>query len=373
MWSGARQVSVGNYGQNVHEMLAAYHDPSSGGPTTGYVRLLEFNPDGKTVQVKTYSPILDQYMTDGNNQFVIETGVVSEPSVPLNSILVSTRDGAGGIVALDLDGTVVGGFVPRAPYDVVGVQQIAPNGDILLGMHPGGGDKVSRYSIYGNFVGDIGGTLTGNHTGHLAISDPLDGKNIAFVEYNGEAISRIDLTTNQVVATWDAGTGDTTFRGIDVGPDGCVYTAVINSGIWKFANDLSSHEVVAADPQSFADITFGPDGMLYASTYYDSGVRRYDVSAGTSETFIANGSGGLSLSTGLMFHPTTGNLLVGSYNTNQILEFDGATGAYVGVFAAVNQAWNISMAPAHVPEPGTIAMMLMGAGALAMWPSSWRP
>ena len=69
-WAGARQVAIGDHGQIVHEILAAYHDPPQG-PTTGYIRLLEFNPDGQTVQVKTYSPKLDKYMTDDAQQFTL--------------------------------------------------------------------------------------------------------------------------------------------------------------------------------------------------------------------------------------------------------------------------------------------------------------
>ncbi len=66
-WAGARQTVVGDHGQVVHEMVAAYHDPPQ-----GWVRLLEFNPDGETVQVKTYSPKLDQYMTDDSQQFILQ-------------------------------------------------------------------------------------------------------------------------------------------------------------------------------------------------------------------------------------------------------------------------------------------------------------
>lgn len=74
-WAGARQIAIGDNGNSVHELLAAYHDPPQ-----GWVRLLKFNPDGTTVQVKTYSPILDQYMTDGANQFVLQVRHVPEPS-----------------------------------------------------------------------------------------------------------------------------------------------------------------------------------------------------------------------------------------------------------------------------------------------------
>ena len=65
-WAGARQTAVGDHGQRVHEMVAAYHDPPQ-----GWIRLLEFLPDGRTVQVKTYSPHLDRYMTDDAQQFVL--------------------------------------------------------------------------------------------------------------------------------------------------------------------------------------------------------------------------------------------------------------------------------------------------------------
>lgn len=66
-WAGARQTSVGKHGQRVHEMVAAYHDPPE-----GWIRLLEFHPDGKSVQVKTYSPHLDRHLTDAAQQFVLE-------------------------------------------------------------------------------------------------------------------------------------------------------------------------------------------------------------------------------------------------------------------------------------------------------------
>ena len=65
-WAGARSVGKGAGGQTVHELVAAYHDPPE-----GYIRLLEFLPDGKTIQVKTYSPHLDKHMTDSDQQFTL--------------------------------------------------------------------------------------------------------------------------------------------------------------------------------------------------------------------------------------------------------------------------------------------------------------
>ena len=60
-------VSIGDGGNNVYQMLANYQTLSNGG--NGYLRLLEFDPAQETVSVKTYSPYLDAYLTDAENQF----------------------------------------------------------------------------------------------------------------------------------------------------------------------------------------------------------------------------------------------------------------------------------------------------------------
>lgn len=65
-----RLTSTGVHGNIVHQLLANYQMRQQGGE--GYLRLLEFLPDGNTVQVKTYSPHLDEYLTDDQQQFVLE-------------------------------------------------------------------------------------------------------------------------------------------------------------------------------------------------------------------------------------------------------------------------------------------------------------
>lgn len=65
-----RLSSWGDHTNIVHQLLVNYQMRSLGGE--GYLRLLEFLPDGKTVQVKAYSPYLDRYFTDSQNQFVLD-------------------------------------------------------------------------------------------------------------------------------------------------------------------------------------------------------------------------------------------------------------------------------------------------------------
>lgn len=63
-------ASRGEHGNTVHQMLVNYEKSRRGG--SAFLRLLEFLPEGKTVQVKAYSPALKTYRTDSENQFTFE-------------------------------------------------------------------------------------------------------------------------------------------------------------------------------------------------------------------------------------------------------------------------------------------------------------
>ncbi len=60
-------ASRNDQGRTVHQMLANYQFRTLGGEA--YLRLLEFLPDGRTVRVKTYSPLHDKYLTEPDQQF----------------------------------------------------------------------------------------------------------------------------------------------------------------------------------------------------------------------------------------------------------------------------------------------------------------
>jgi len=73
-------ASTGAEGNTVHQMASNFQMLPQGGQ--GYLRLLEILPDGETVQVKTYSPVYDDYRTDPKNQFVIKLNVkLTRPGV----------------------------------------------------------------------------------------------------------------------------------------------------------------------------------------------------------------------------------------------------------------------------------------------------
>lgn len=76
-----RTTSVRPSGTKVHELLANYQtcasdpcfdiegNPSKGG--NGWLRLMRFEPAAGRVVVRTYSPYLNQYKTDGANEFTL--------------------------------------------------------------------------------------------------------------------------------------------------------------------------------------------------------------------------------------------------------------------------------------------------------------
>jgi hypothetical protein len=63
-------ISKGIHGNPVYQVGANYQWEENGG--NGYLRLMKFYPKEKKVTVKTYSPLLDHFKTDWENQFLID-------------------------------------------------------------------------------------------------------------------------------------------------------------------------------------------------------------------------------------------------------------------------------------------------------------
>jgi hypothetical protein len=70
--------SVGDHGNAVHQMLFNSQFEARGG--NGWLRVIEFLADGRTVRVRTYSTLLGVYRTDAANQFEFSLSPVGTPS-----------------------------------------------------------------------------------------------------------------------------------------------------------------------------------------------------------------------------------------------------------------------------------------------------
>ncbi len=108
-----------------------------------------------------------------------------------------------------------------------------------------------------------------------------------------------------------------------------------NGTTGAFLDDFADANQVT-DPRT---VLFGPDGNLYVDDGNGTGaVLRYDGTTGAFlGDFVPYGSGGLSHPSGMVFGPDGKNdgkldLYVASAGTNNVLHFDGTTGAFLGQF-----------------------------------------
>ncbi len=85
-------------GNTIYTLLADYQDYPNGG--SGYLRILEFSPADDEIQVRTYSPTLDQYQTDADSQFTLSYDM----EVPEYTLTVDVS--GSGVVSKDPDQTV---------------------------------------------------------------------------------------------------------------------------------------------------------------------------------------------------------------------------------------------------------------------------
>jgi hypothetical protein len=68
----ARLTSTRPDGSRVHQMLSDYQWYKGDWFGYGYMRVLQFDYSRKTIQVATYSPYMDDYLTDDTNQFTLD-------------------------------------------------------------------------------------------------------------------------------------------------------------------------------------------------------------------------------------------------------------------------------------------------------------
>ncbi|MHC4443849.1 MAG: metallophosphoesterase [Planctomycetota bacterium] len=79
-------------GNTVYSFITDYQDRDNGGD--GWLRILEFSPADDEINVKTYSPTLDQYETDSNSQFTLDYDMsVSFNEVTIDMDLIDFEDG----------------------------------------------------------------------------------------------------------------------------------------------------------------------------------------------------------------------------------------------------------------------------------------
>ncbi len=140
-------------------------------------------------------------------------------------------------------------------------------------------------------------------------------------------------------------------QSIRPGPDGLLYACAEQTDeIVRIDPDALAlvDAFVSDDPLTSEDETggidgptsaaFGPTGDLYVASFETDQVLRYDGATGAFlGVFVSSGSGGLDgPDAGTLFGPD-GNLYVPSFFNDRILRFDGGSGAFVDEFVSFRE------------------------------------
>jgi len=166
--------------------------------------------------------------------------------------------------------------------------------------------------------------------------------------YATDSLVRLDATT---FASTGVVAGVPGAQSARYGPDGHLYVACEQSArVLRFdgATLAPLGVFVGDDPATPADesgglvaptgAVFGPDGHLYVCDFAGDDVLRYDGTTGAFlGTFVSPGSGGLDgPDAGLVFGPD-GDLYVPGFDSNSVVRYDGATGAFEAVVMRESQ------------------------------------
>ena len=246
----------------------------------------------------------------------------------VTSVDWTTTDGTATVA--DGDYIAAGGQLSFGPGETEETITITVNGDLTEENHEL--FSVDLSNISGAVLADQSGagTILNDETS-IVIND-------AVVTEGADGW----LFTDAFVANGNGGLD--TPRNVTFGPDGNLY-----------ASSISSDEVLRYDGETgqFIDVfvsansggidnpwalQFGTDGHLYVSGRASNNVVRYDGTTGAFiDEFVPSGSGGLTNPKGMVFGPD-GNLFVSSDvdgqggTSGEILRYDGSSGVFLDVF-----------------------------------------
>lgn len=171
--------------------------------------------------------------------------------------------------------------------------------------------------------------------------------------FSQSRLARYSALTGTLVDTINGGGALLEPLGATVGPDGNLYVASEgNNQILRFDRDTGVllGAFVRDDPSTSATdetggldgpaaVLFGVDGNLYVSSFETDNILEYDGLTGEFiAVFVSSGSGGLDgPDAGMVFGPG-GDLYVPSYWSNEVLRYSGVDGSFEEAFVAAGSA-----------------------------------
>ena len=243
-----------------------------------------------------------------------------------NKIMTGVRNMRDGLCRLALQVLCVGVLV---------LPGVCAAADLYVGNFFGpGNEDVLRYNgSTGTFVS------TFVPTGSGGLSFPLGGAFGADGDFyvsnsDTDSVLRYNGTTGAFLNTFANPVEDA--AGLAFGPDHNLYAANSTSpgGVTKI-NGTTGAIITQLTGGGLSDpegLVFGPDGNLYVANGDGDDVLRFNGTTGAFiDAFVSAGSGGLTSARGVAFGPD-GDLYVTSFGTSEVLRYDGATGAFLNAF-----------------------------------------
>ncbi len=94
------RTETGENGNTIYILLADYQDYSNGG--NGYLRIMRFSPEDDKIYVQTYSPTLDGYLTDHENEFELDYEMTGDSFKVLDTVSGITNGNSASTTWSDL-------------------------------------------------------------------------------------------------------------------------------------------------------------------------------------------------------------------------------------------------------------------------------
>ncbi len=182
-----------------------------------------------------------------------------------------------------------------------------------------------------------------------------------------DSVFHADGTTGQILNFIGAGSPLDLPTGLSFGPDGNLYVGSFSmndvlrfNGVTGAFIDVFATVPLAGSLGSVGDVKFGPDGNLYVTLISEGNdIWRFDGTTGASlGPFIPASDPHPDGPFRIRFGPD-GNLYVSARDTDNVLRYNGTTGAFIDIFASGGGLDNPT-GLAFLPEPSSLGLLVLG-------------
>jgi hypothetical protein len=292
-----RLSELGVNGNLVNQVVADYQTLANGG--NGWLRIMTFHPSSNTIDVKTYSPWLNQYKTDSENQFTLiwhaQGGLPGQPGAISGRVrsatcgdLLGAKITAGGVSTSTNSSGMYTLKLPASDGVQVSVS--------LNGYSP----QSTTMNVPPGFSTEAEFFLNGE-----AASSGLTGKVSSAV--NGSGIAGATVTAGGQSAVTDT---SGVYMLPDLAPN--TYTVTATKSGWL---KNSTTATVVSGSATTANIKLATSGRITGSVKTTTGALVSGAKVSMSGGVIANTTSVLTNSSGVY---TSAYIPVGTYNVTAI-------------------------------------------------------